>query len=66
MESNNDSFHWPKGIVSEGKDFSGPLNSTITESLMIVNDTANMTSREREKKLRELFKKIGIKVKFVP
>ena len=64
-ESDCDSFSWPEGILdTEYED--EYRNSLITEKLMAANDDSTLTSREREKMLRELFKAIGIKVKFVP
>ena len=52
-------------VLWETKLVHNKKNSDICNKLMTVNDSETFDTFEREKKLTALFKKIGIKVKFV-
>lgn len=51
---------WPKGILDE-KDW----NTDLCHEMMTANDSHNLPRSKRETKLRDLFKKIGITLRFV-
>lgn len=53
------------GLVSY-KISTGCANSGLGNKLAEINDDTNLTEKEREKRIREGFKKLGVKVKFVP
>ena len=60
-----DKVKWPEFLIETlSSDLTG--NSDICNHLMIINDSQdkNLSDREREKKLKEIFKKNGIQVTF--
>ena len=54
------------GIFVESRGlFSTFMDTELSKSAMIINDTSFLNQKERESKLRELFKRHGHKIKFV-
>lgn len=55
-----------KGLVRRDKELRrGVANTAVCGSLAAINDNPDVEARERETTIRRLFKKIGVRVKFI-
>lgn len=55
---------WETRLVKRVRSKFGAKDTSITDQLMVINDSKSIDDVKRESKITSLFKKIGIKVKF--
>lgn len=60
MPSDTSAVCWPRGLICGGRD------SKLSDQIASANDSPETTDREREEKLRPLFRKLGYRLVVKP